>query len=196
MTPMLSPQISRSFGSRATRTDMFVVACLIGLDVGARLVSHAPDFTPVAATGLFAASILRTRALAVLVPTAGMALGDAVLGFYDLRVMVVVYAALTLPACVAFLPRRLCGPRLIAPLLPSCSLIFFTVTNFAVWAFSPLYAPNAAGLVKCYVAALPFWRNMLAGDLLWSLVLFGLYWLALAVRAANKQPLTVDAIAA
>jgi hypothetical protein len=196
MTSMLSLQISRILGSRALRTDVLVVASLIGLDVVARLLPHAPDFTPMAATALFAASTLRTRALAVLVPTAGMALGDAALGFYDLRVMVVVYAALTLPACVAFLPRRFCGPRLIALLLPSCSLIFFTVTNFAVWAFSPFYAPNAAGLVKCYVAALPFWRNMLAGDLLWSLVLFGLYSLAQAIHTANKEPLTVHAIAA
>jgi hypothetical protein len=189
-------QINRLLSSRAFRTDVPMAAGLVALDVVARLLPHAPNFTPVAATALFAASVLRTRALALLVPIAGMMLGDVVLGAYDFRIMIAVYCALTLPACVALLPRRLRGPRMLAPLLPSCSLIFFVVTNFAVWTFSPLYAPNAAGLVKCYVAALPFLRNMLAGDLFWCLVLFGFYWLAQFIPATNKAWLGVRSGAA
>jgi len=64
-------RVARAFGG-----DALIVAGLIGLDVGARLLPHAPDLTPVAATALFAASVLRNRALAVLVPIAGMMLGD------------------------------------------------------------------------------------------------------------------------
>jgi hypothetical protein len=48
-----------------------------------------------------------------------------------------------------------------------------------------MYPANAAGLVKCYVAALPFLRNMLTGDLFWGFLLFGGYWLVQGVRAAN-----------
>jgi hypothetical protein len=192
---MLSILTSRIVNSRALRADLLIVVCLVALDVAARLLPHVPDFTPIVATALFAASVLRVRALALLVPTAGMMLGDAILGSYDSRMMIIVYAALALPACAAFLPSRLRGPRLIAALLLSSSLTFFVVTNFAVWAFSPMYAPNAAGLFKCYVAALPFLRNMIAGDLFWGLALFGLHWLAQVVRAAESERLIIRSTA-
>ncbi len=192
---MLSTSLSRARRSPALWTDLLMIGLLVGLDVAARLLPHAPDFTPVTATALFAATLLRVRALAVLVPIAGMMVGDAMLGFYDWRVMAVVYGTLALPACAACLSNRLRRPLLIVPMLLSSSLIFFLVTNFTVWAFSPLYAANAAGLVKCYVAGLPFLRNMAEGDLFWGLVLFGGYWLLQNVRAAKAANPTADAVA-
>lgn len=185
MTPIFPLSLYGTRVSRALRTDLPVIACLVGLDVAARILPHAPEFTPVAATALFAASALRLRALSVLLPITAMLLGDAVLGFYDFRVMAVVYAALALPALAASVSSRLRRPRMIVPVLLSSSLTFFLVTNFAVWAFSPIYAADAAGLVKCYVAALPFLQNMLAGDLFWGLVLFGGYWLVRTMRASS-----------
>ena len=172
---------------RALRTDLAVVAGLVGLDIAARLLPHAPDFTPVAASALFAASVLRVRALSVVVPLAGMILADAWLGFYDLRIMAAVYGTLALPACAAWPSSRWRRPVMIAPVLVSSSLSFFLVTNFAVWAFSPMYAANAGGLLKCYIAALPFLQNMLSGNLFWGIVLFGGYWLARNVRAAKRD---------
>jgi hypothetical protein len=184
---MLSTSLSRMRNSPALPTDLLMIGFLVGLDVAARLLPHAPDFTPVAATALLAASVLRVRAWSVIVPIAAMMLGDLVLGFYDLRVMAVVYGTLALPACAASLSGRLRRPRLIVPMLLSSSLIFFLVTNFAVWAFSPLYAANAAGLIKCYIAGLPFLRNMAEADLFWGLVLFGGYWLLKSIRAAKGE---------
>jgi hypothetical protein len=172
---------------RALQTDFAVVAALVGLNVAARLLPHAPDFTPIAASALFAASVLRGRALSVVVPLAGMILADAWLGFYDLRIMAAVYGTLALPACAAWLSSRCRRPVMIAPVLVSSSLSFFLVTNFAVWAFSPMYAANAGGLLKCYIAALPFPQNMLSGNLFWGIVLFGGYWLARNVRAAKRD---------
>jgi hypothetical protein len=52
------------------------------------------------------------------------------------------------------------------------SALFFVVTNFAVWYSGAWYGDDFAGLIKCYAAALPFARNMLAGDLIWSAALF------------------------
>jgi hypothetical protein len=169
-------------------TDLSVIVLLIGIDVVARIAPHAPDFTPVAATGLFAAAVLRVRAVALLVPVGGMLLGDAVLGFYDWRVLTAVYATLALPALAAGWSRRLRRPGAAILLLLTNSLTFFLVTNFAVWAFSPIYAANAAGLLKCYVAALPFLKNMAAGDLFWGLVLFGSYGFVRAAVARLAAP--------
>lgn len=195
------PMGSRSLAIRAPRPhcvpwmDLSLIAGLVGLDVVARILPHSPDFTPVAATAVFAACALRLRALSVLVPVAAMACADAVLGFYDLKMMVVVYGALAWPALAASLSPRLRRPGMTAPLLVSSSLMFFFVSNFAVWAFSPIYAANVAGLVKCYVAALPFLKNMLAGDLFWGFALFGGYWLLQALRAkpAAKHAIAVAA---
>jgi hypothetical protein len=191
--PALSLEHSRD--ARALPPDLLLVAGLIGLDVAARLMPHAPDFTPVAASALFAASILRVRVVAVSVPIIGLLAGDALLGFYDWRVMIVVYAALSLPAGAAILSRHLRRPLMVVPILASSSLMFFAATNFAVWAFSPIYAADGPGLLKCYIAALPFLRNMLAGDLFWGLVLFGGYWLAQNLRAATTAAAIAEAAA-
>ena len=53
------------------------------------------------------------------------------------------------------------------------SLIFFVTTNLAVWAFSGMYSLDGAGLLQCYTAALPFLKYTVAGDLFWSVALFG-----------------------
>ncbi len=42
---------------------------------------------------------------------------------------------------------------------------FYLITNFAVWAAKSLYAGTGAGLIDCYMRALPFYRTMLAGDI-------------------------------
>jgi hypothetical protein len=101
--------------------------------------------------------------------------------------MIAVYATLALPVCAGALSRTLRRPLFIPTVLALSSLIFFLVTNFVVWAFGPMYPANAAGLAACYVVALPFLGNMLAGDLLWGFVLFGGYWLLQGIRAANAR---------
>ncbi len=61
---------------------------------------------------------------------------------------------------------------------------FFLLSNFAVWAGDAMgygfkagnavvYAKDFAGLVSCYTAALPFLKNALISQFLFSSVLFG-----------------------
>jgi hypothetical protein len=54
-------------------------------------------------------------------------------------------------------------------------LVFFLVTNFAVWWMFNTYPKTWEGLVACYVAAIPFVRNQLMGDTFYVVVLFGGY---------------------
>jgi hypothetical protein len=53
----------------------------------------------------------------------------------------------------------------------SSSIGFFALTNAAVWAFSPWYEKSLAGLLYCYTLALPFFKTMLYGDLVYGFVL-------------------------
>ena len=58
------------------------------------------------------------------------------------------------------------------------SVLFFVWTNFGVWAFWNLYPHTLEGLVACYTAAIPFFRNTLLGDVVYSTALFGGFALA------------------
>ena len=52
---------------------------------------------------------------------------------------------------------------------------FFLTSNFAVWAFGNIaYARNLSGLLLCYTKAIPFFRNGIISDVLFSLVFFGI----------------------
>jgi hypothetical protein len=70
--------------------------------------------------------------------------------------------------------------------------LFFVMTNFAMWLNSGFYPRTSAGLVDCFVAAIPFYQNSVAGDLFYSAVLFGGFSLlqqALPqLRAGEPQP--------
>ena len=156
--------------------DLALVAFLIALDVVARLLPHAPGFMPVAASALFAGRMLRIPALAVIVPLAAMMLSSAVLGPDDWRISLIVYVAISLPAVAGMLSRRWSGIAATVAVMVPCSLAFFAISNFAVWAFSGIYSLDFAGLTQCYVAALPFLQNTVAGDLFWTGVLFGGAW--------------------
>jgi hypothetical protein len=52
------------------------------------------------------------------------------------------------------------------------SVSFFLLSNFAVWACWNMYPKNFAGLMASYAAALPFFRRSLAGDLVFTVVMF------------------------
>jgi uncharacterized protein DUF6580 len=158
-----------------SRPELALAMGLVALDVVARLAPHAPNFTPVAASALFAGAVLRSRTLALAVPLAAMVISDLVLGWHDWRLMGVVYASLALPTLLGMWGRARAAIVLV-PLALSSSLLFFATTNFAVWAFSGMYAHDLHGLVHCYVAALPFLQNTVIGDMFWTTLLFGAWW--------------------
>jgi len=173
------------------RQDLLLALFLVVLCVALRLPPHVSNFSPVAAAALFAGMMLQRRWLAVAVPLAAMLLSDAVLGGYGWPMMAVVYAALALPAVIGMLARgRRVWPAAIGGALAS-SLIFYTMTNFAVWALTGLYSADAKGLLECYVAALPFLKYTVAGDLFWSVALFGGAFLLRRRQEQREQPATL-----
>jgi hypothetical protein len=184
--------ISKPFADRSElRNDLLLVAALVALAAVARLLPHLPNFTPVVAAAFFAGTALRLRGLALVVPLAAMLLSDAVIGFDNPGVTAVGYLSLMLPALAGILSRRLPSKALYAPALLSCSLLFFAASNLAVWAFSGMYSLDAAGLIKCYVAALPFLQYSVAGDLFWGAALFGGAWMIQALARSRHAPRTL-----
>jgi hypothetical protein len=52
------------------------------------------------------------------------------------------------------------------------SVSFFLFSNFAVWAAYDMYPKNLGGLLTSYTLALPFFRNAVEGDLLFTGAMF------------------------
>ncbi|RDV04408.1 DUF6580 family putative transport protein [Undibacter mobilis] len=157
----------------ALLADLALIAFLVAFDVLARLLPHAWGFMPIAASALFAGRMLRNPVLAPIVPLAAMAVSGLALSGDDWRISLITYAALTLPAFAGMATRNWRGIVGTAGTMVACSVAFFVLSNFAVWAFSGMYSHTLAGLTQCYVLALPFFQNSLAGDLFWTAVLFG-----------------------
>jgi hypothetical protein len=168
-------------------TDLLLVAFLIGFDVVARLLPHAPGFMPVAASALFAGRALRIGGLAPIVPVAAMALSGAAFGPDDWRVTLIVYAAISVPALAGVVSQRWRGAAVPFLVMLPCSLFFFAASNFAVWAFSGLYSLDWQGVTQCYIAALPFLQNTVAGDMFWTAALFGGAYMVQSLPALSRS---------
>jgi hypothetical protein len=159
-----------------TKPRLLVLVCMILAAAASRLVPHPPNMASITAVALFGGAYLSDKRLAFLVPMAALFLSDLILGLYSH--MEIVYGSFALVVCLGLLRRRKRTPLRIASATLASSILFFVITNFGVWAFGSLYPKTAARLATCYVAALPFFRNTLAGDALYTAVLFGGFALA------------------
>jgi hypothetical protein len=68
------------------------------------------------------------------------------------------------------------------------SVSFFVVSNFAVWACWNMYPKTFSGLMTCYAAAIPFFRRGVAGDLLFTAVMFGIPAIATVIARSAHKP--------
>jgi len=167
----------------------------------ARVLPHLWNLTPTGAAVAFTAARLGVGwSLVGLVVT--MVASDVVLWLATYRAMgfplfgwqtPFVYVGLAgYAGFAAWLAR---GRRVVGPCaaLVGGSAWFFVVSNFGVW-LGGAYPATPAGLVDCYVRALPFWRNMLLGDAVFGLLLFGAYeWLSRrAVAEAAGEAAALD----
>jgi hypothetical protein len=70
--------------------------------------------------------------------------------------------------------RKTESPRWIGGTAFGASVVFFLVTNFISWLEQAYpYPYSLEGLLDCYIAAIPFYRGTLIGDLCFSAALFG-----------------------
>lgn len=151
--------------------------------VGMRFLPHGVNFNAVAALALFAGCYL-TVTQGVLLGLGAMAVSDVLghvldvgsMGLYYRPTMLAVYASFALPSLLGWALRG----RATATTVPAGALasgaIFFLLTNFAAW-LDPImgFEMSPAGLVKCYIDAIPFALNGFLGTLLFSCAFFGTY---------------------
>ena len=138
-----------------------------------RLLPHPANFTPIGAIALFGGVYLEKR-FAFVVPILAMLISDYFIGFYS--GMYWVYGSFVLVGLVGVWLKNHKKPLYILGGTVVSSILFFVVTNFGVW-MTPgsMYAPTWAGLVGCYVFAVQYFRNSLAGDIFFVAVMFAGY---------------------
>lgn len=146
---------------------------MIAIAAAMRLVPHWPNFTPVAAMALFGGAYLNDRRLAYAVPFAAMMLSDLVLGFHP--TMWAVYLSFAMIVSLGFLLRNNNSILKTAGAALASSVLFFVVTNFAMWVSGTYYSLDLTGLIQCYVAAIPFFGYSAAGDLFYTGIMFGAF---------------------
>lgn len=172
--------------SNSSKKFLFVTFSLV-LVALTRFLPHPPNFTAVGALALFGGAMYGSNLLRFLVPFSIMFLTDLILNnvvyraFYDGFVWFTsgagyIYGGFALMVVLGtFLTNNVNLKSVVGAGLIG-SVAFFLITNFGVWAASNgMYPATAEGLIACYVAGVPFLLNTVAGTLLFSGVLFGIY---------------------
>lgn len=147
-----------------------------------RLVPHVPNAAPVGALALLLGATLPKKT-AVIATMITMIATDYFVGFHD--VIFWVYGSYAL---ITLLSKKISNMHVGAQITSSltASLLFYLITNFGVWATTTMYEKNLAGLVASYTNGLPFLRNTILGDALYTLTFFALY--AIIAKNTNKAP--------
>ena len=161
------------------------------MSVVIRLLPHPWNVSPVVGVALFSGAFL-PRCWALPVALLAVAASDVALGW--LPVHLFGWAAVALAVLIGGWLR---GRRRVAGIAARsllASTLFFLFSNFGVWFLGCVpgwYPQTPAGLAACYMAGVPFFRNGLAGDLAYTLALFGLAE-AVARFAGGRVPVPVS----
>ena len=152
---------------------LFVAILLVVLSTVMRVVPHPLNLTPVGAVALFSGACFERKRWSFLVPLAALVFSDALLQTWSVLTPIV-YATFAINIAIGLLIRnRRQSPAVVAAGAVTSSTVFFVVTNFAMWTISEIFPRTFTGLVACYIAGIPFFGNMLTGDLVYSSLLFG-----------------------
>lgn len=166
-----------------------VLSIIILLAAFTRIMPHPPNFSPMAAIGLFGAAHFAKKWQAFFIPLIGIWISDLVInnyvysssssnivwfysGFYwqYISYILIIFAGLFI------FNRGISITKTVGGMISS-SGIFFLVSNFGVWAGGTMYPKNFGGLITCYAAGVPFIHNTIISDVLFTTVLFGAYYL-------------------
>ena len=144
------------------RKGMNVVFGLVILAVITRLLPHPPNFAPITSIALFTGFHFVNKRLALFIPIVSMFLTDLYLGVHSL--MPIIYCAFVLISLIGLKAKSLSLLTVF-----SASVAFFIISNLGVWYF--YYPLTWAGLSSCFILAIPFFINTIAGDLFFTSVL-------------------------
>jgi hypothetical protein len=164
------------------RTTLVLIAVAMILAAAMSRIAFYPlNFSPVIAMALFAGAVIKDKKLAFILPLAAMFLSDVLFeitniapGFWGWG-QLIGYGIFALITVLGFNLKKI-NVLNVAGFSVISSLIFFFLSNSSVWLLSSnYYAPNFTGFTECLAAGIPFLKNGIAADLVYSAVFFGGY---------------------
>lgn len=170
------------------KNSFLILLAIVVLGALARLLPHAPNMTPIGAIAIFC-GMMFPRWWGVLIPIAAMFVSDIFIGFYGWQQMLTeAYLPFMMMALLGKVSYGHDSPKNVFLSMLAGSVVFFLVSNFSVWIFAgSSYGRSLAGIIACYAAALPFFRNQFIGDFLYVFTFFGLWWMARARWLAKNM---------
>lgn len=196
---------------KLNKSALWAFALMIIVAAASRIMSYnVAGFAPQMAMALFGGAVIQNKKWAFALPLVSLLLSDAIFqvlyiygisdraGFYSGQWAVYLcFAVLTI---FGFLLRKI-NLRNVAIFSISGSVIFFLMSNFFVWIGGGGFGRPATfeGLMLCYGDALAYYRdnglingfvgNPALGDLAWSAILFGGYYLISKYTLATDRRL-------
>ena len=168
-------------------TSLLIIAILMILVAAiSRLVLYPHNFSPIIGMAIFGGAVIKDKRLAFAMPLLAMFLSDVLFevfkvapGFWGWG-QVIHYGIYALITCFGFLMKKINVVNVFVFSI-SASLIFFLLSNTVFFITdNPVYhtyGQNFQGYVDCLYGGLPFLKNNLVADLVYSVVLFGGYYL-------------------
>ncbi|HEY6505448.1 MAG TPA: DUF6580 family putative transport protein [Chitinophagaceae bacterium] len=173
-----------------------------------RIIPGRPfGFAPQMSMALLGGAVIRDKKWAYVLPLLSLFLSDLmyyflhaagltdILGFYDGQWAI--YIAFILVTSLGFLMKKVSLLN-VAAFSVAGSVLFFLISNFVTWKVGQGFArpQTFEGLMLCYGDGIAFYRqfglingfegNFILGDLVWSFILFGSYWLITKFMTVSK----------
>jgi hypothetical protein len=137
-----------------------------------RFLPHPQNFTAALSVGIFAGFLFKNKAFGYIIPISAMIASDLFIGMHS-----TIWAVYTSILIAGFIGANLkkSNPGNIALSSFISAVIFFAITNFAVWLNGIMYPMNIAGLTSCYISAIPFFGYILLSTVVYSFIIFEIY---------------------
>lgn len=162
-----------------------------------RLLPHPFNFTPVAAIALYGGAYGKNRVFSFVLPLVAMICSDILLmtfihpefggalSYLTSKDALGVYISFLLIVGLGILIQKNVKTSTVVGASIGGSFLFYLITNFTTWVGAPFYPQTFAGLMECYAAGIPFYKNdygslfgsffanQFIGDLFFNGILFG-----------------------
>ena len=143
---------------------------ILGILALGRIIPHPSNFTPILATAIYTPYMINDKWIAVLIPLSAMFIADIIIGFHPY--MLWVYGAIGLSTLISSCSMQFNKKYIqLGVMAILSSILFFIITNFAVWAIWDYYPKTIDGLLLCYIKAIPFFQNTLLGTIIYTAII-------------------------